>query len=554
MRRKKQIENDASDQISPCGLRLSGVRYVYAMLAILGAMAAAVCVQDLLVDPHVGNLSAPPALRHHVLWIAGIVAAATCASLTLGSYMALRAAQRSLRDQFMQLCDCRAALHQMKSKLDHLAHQDFLTGLPNRAFLLTYLEALNSERQSIGRTVLIVGLDRFGVATDLAGRDDGDALLIAVGRALGTCIDEDHLVARVSDDEFVIVSNEPPTQIVNRVRATLAKPFTIKGRRISINANIGYREMDTNDHTPMTTLADVSLALHHAKKQGENNALRFSQSMRDDMNDFFRLQNELGNAIKQGQIEPWFQPQVRLSDGQLHGVEVLARWRHPSKGVLTPDRFLPAAKRAGLIIDMDHTIWRTAMAHAVLWQKELLWRPCLSLNAAPDTISDPHLIERFLMELRNSGLDANQIIIEILETTLINGSDDMAAINIDSLSESGIGIELDDFGTEYASLSRLTQLPLNGIKLDRSLVAPLPDAAADSVVRAILALATELGLHVIAEGVEDDVQAKHLNFRGCTIAQGYGYARPMPAAEFRNWLAIHASRPVHAIAEIAQQA
>jgi EAL domain-containing protein (putative c-di-GMP-specific phosphodiesterase class I) len=151
-----------------------------------------------------------------------------------------------------------------------------------------------------------------------------------------------------------------------------------------------------------------------------------------------------------------------------------------------------------------------------------------------------------LLALRLSGLDANQVIIEVLETTLIKGNDDMAAINIDSLAECGIALELDDFGTGYASLAKLIQLPLSGLKLDRSLIAPLPDQAADSVVRAILALASELGLTVIAEGVEEATQAQHLVDRGCNVAQGYGYGRPMPPREFTNWLAKNATRTLHA--------
>lgn len=167
------------------------------------------------------------------------------------------------------------------------------------------------------------------------------------------------------------------------------------------------------------------------------------------------------------------------------------------------------------------------------------------MNAAPDTISDPQLIERFLLALRLSGLEADQVVIEVLETTLINGNDDMAAINIDSLAECGIALELDDFGTGYASLAKLIQLPLAGLKLDRSLIAPLPDRAADSVVRAILALAVELGLTVVAEGVEEAAQAAHLNDRGCGIGQGYGFGRPMPAKEFTIWLARNAAKTLH---------
>jgi diguanylate cyclase (GGDEF)-like protein len=468
------------------------------------------------------------------------------------THLAVQSTIRKLHRQTKSLRDSQGELREMNRKLDHIAHQDPLTGLPNRAHLVTYLARMNKQSKSIGLAVLFIGLDNFKAVNNSAGHDFGDGLLIAVGNALQSCVDDDNIVARVGGDEFVLVTDEPAQVMIDRVRASLAEPFEINGRRIPIHASIGYLKLTTNSDDPISIIADASIAVQTAKNTGENNTLKFERSLRDDVESLRALQAELASAIKLGEIEPWFQPQIRLSDGHLHGAEVLARWRHPTLGLLSPDRFIPAAERAGLVIDMDHSIWRTAMAHAVLWQKEGLWRPCISLNAAPDTISDPHLIERLLLELQRSGLGVDQIIIEVLETTLINGADDMAAINIDSLSECGINLELDDFGTGYASLAKLTQLPLDGIKLDRSLIAPLPDPKADSIVRAIIALASELGLQVIAEGVEEDVQAQHLNERGCAIAQGYGYAKPMPAEEFRIWLATHANTPLHIAPQVAQ--
>ncbi|MFT6943566.1 MAG: EAL domain-containing protein (putative c-di-GMP-specific phosphodiesterase class I) [Yoonia sp.] len=203
------------------------------------------------------------------------------------------------------------------------------------------------------------------------------------------------------------------------------------------------------------------------------------------------------------------------------------------------------------MIELYHAIWAAAMRQAREWEESGVWRPVILLNAAPDTIADPNLIERFLFALRRSGLELHQAVIEALETTLINGKVDMAAININSLAECGIALELDDFGTGYASLSKLTQLPLSGIKFDRSLIAPQPDQAADSVVRAILALAGELGLHVVAEGIEELEQAEHLNDRGCNVGQGYGFGRPMPPQEFTKWLAINAESVLHAGPETA---
>ena len=438
----------------------------------------------------------------------------------------LRSSQRRLKD--------------MNKQLEHMLLHHQLTGLPNRTSLTKLLDNAISDIRAEDLNVLLVGLDGFKSINDTMGYDIGDQILIAVSKALQSCVDYDNIVAHVSGDEFVLTSSEPTRFLIDRIMAALKEPFLVGGRRIPINASIGHLQIGKGVRRPLDILADAEIALQFAKNSGGNRAQAFTNDLRNNLGMMQRLQLDLTDAIRNGEIEPWFQPQVRLSDGRLHGAEVLARWRHPTRGLLTPDAFLPAAERAGLMIDLDHAIWKAAMKHARQWQTENIWRPSISLNVAPDTIADPHLLERFLLALQQSGLDADQVILEVLETTLINGKDDLAAINIDSLADCGIALELDDFGTGYASLSKLAQLPLTGIKLDRSLIAPLPDQAADSIVRAILALAVELGLHVVAEGVEESEQAAHLNERGCGIGQGYGFGRPMPPDEFTSWLAVNA--------------
>lgn len=467
---------------------------------------------------------------------------------------AQRAVQSTIRKMQRQTSLLRASqtlLRRTNAQLEETVRHDQLTGLPNRTWLTSYLADLPDEESPDTWALLLVGLDDFKSVNDTVRHESGDALLVAVSKALQTCVDYDSFVARVGGDEFILISTEPALFLVRRIMDALEEPFAIDGRRIPINASIGYLEFDNTVGRSLNIVADAEIALQCAKTAGGNRAQAYSDHLRDDLRMMQKMQLELRDAILNGEIEPWFQPQVRLGDGRLHGAEVLARWRHPTRGLLTPDAFLPAAERAGLMVDLDHSIWKSAMTYAWQWQDTNLWRPSISLNAAPDTIADPNLIERFLLTLQRSGLEANQVIVEVLETTLINGKDDMAAINIDSLAECGIALELDDFGTGYASLSKLTQLPITGIKLDRSLIAPLPDHGADSVVRAILALATELGLHVIAEGVEQQEQAIHLSERGCGFGQGYGFGKPMPPAEFSAWLAANAQNTVRASPKIA---
>jgi diguanylate cyclase (GGDEF)-like protein len=459
---------------------------------------------------------------------------------------------KSMRETTDDLRASQNKLKSMNAQLEHMVRHDPLTGLPNRRSLIEYLDGIKFDKRTDDWSLLLIGLDSFKSINDTFGHDYGDALLIAVGNALKSCVDYEHLVAHVGGDEFVLISNEASEYLIKRIFASLNEPFEISGRRIPINASIGHLAIGDSIRQTNDLLADAEIALQSAKNAGGKKAHAFNQHMRDDLGSMQQLQLDLTDAIRNGEIEPWFQPQVRLADGRLHGAEVLVRWRHPTRGLLTPDIFLPAAERAGLMIDLDHAVWKSAMDLARGWQDADVWRPVISLNAAPDTISDPYLIERFLRALQLSGLEADQVVVEVLETTLINGKDDLASINIDSLAECGIALELDDFGTGYASLSKLTQLPLAGIKLDRSLIAPLPDQAADSVVRAILALAAELGLHVVAEGVEENAQAAHLNERGCNVGQGYGFGRPMPPKEFTIWLSANAKRTLKAGPEIAR--
>ncbi len=448
----------------------------------------------------------------------------------------VREAIQELRRQADTQRSTQAQLLRMNDKLHHIANHDALTGLPNRARMSSFLTECLSNDQIDDMGILLIGLDDFKSLNEAIGHDQADYLLTLVAEALQSCVDDDDLVARIGGDEFFLTTTEQADVLVKRVTGILAEPFWIEGRKVNISASIGYFSIYDKSLSADDVLGNVAFALQTAKGKGGHCAVAFSQELRAEFAAMQDLQMELQDALGAGQIEPWFQPQINLNDGTLRGAEVLARWRHPTRGLLTPDKFLPAAERAGLIVDMDHAIWSSAINLAESWQQSGLWYPKISLNAAPDTISDPYLIERFLKRIHQTALCVDQVIVEVLEMTLIESANDMAAINIDSLAECGIDLELDDFGTGYASLSRLIQLPLAGLKLDRSLVAPLPDPNADSVVRAILALANELGLHVVAEGIEEDTHATHLRKSGCAIGQGYGFGRPMPADQFADWV------------------
>ncbi|WP_342077773.1 bifunctional diguanylate cyclase/phosphodiesterase [Yoonia sp. SS1-5] len=463
----------------------------------------------------------------------------------LPAQLTAKHAIRRLESRTAKLTRSQGELEATNAKLEHLVNYDALTGLPNRSLVAAHLcEGIKSDAL-VDMSLLLLGLDGFKAINDAVGHEAGDLILVGVAECLKTCVDDDQIVGRAGGDKFVILTNEAPEIVAKRALACIsADPYVAGGRCINVGAAVGHVTItpDIQHHEQILTHAEI--ALQTAKQHDWQRVVGFSQELHDEVAAMRQLQLELSDAIQDGQIEPWFQPQISLADGRLRGAEVLARWRHPTRGLLTPDKFLPAAERAGLIVDMDHAVWKAALEYAHQWQQDSGWRPCISLNAAPATIADPHLIERLLMHLHKTDLQVDQVVIEVLETTLIEGSDDMAAINIDGLAECGVSLELDDFGTGYASLSKLTQLPLTGIKLDRSLIAPLPDPGADSVVRAILALAVELGLLVVAEGIEEDAQATHLGKCGCAVGQGYGFARPMAASDFDQWLRDYTGAPI----------
>jgi diguanylate cyclase (GGDEF)-like protein len=448
-------------------------------------------------------------------------------------------------DRAQKLADLEARVAELESEREQtlrLAQTDSLTGLVNRgAFTTALVERLAAAGANGGRVGLyVIDLDRFKHLNDTLGHHAGDLFLAEVGERLRADAGQGELVARLGGDEFALISADPDTaRRAERLVAVLAQPHAIYGRQISPGASVGVAVFpdDAADAGDLQRFADM--ALYRVKTQGGRRWSAFDAELRAENQYRRTLEAELRRAIPAGEIEPWFQPVVDSADGRIVGVEVLARWRHPDQGLLSPAAFVPIAEELGLIGGIDEAVFEAGCARAAPWVAEGLIE-VVSFNVSPRDLLDPSFSRKFIGRLAGTDLPATALTVEITETFLLR---DLALSrrHIERLSAKGIRIALDDFGTGYSNLRALMHLPIQTVKLDRSLICDVAkDARVGKLVGSMLYAARSLGVRIVAEGVEDESQAILLRAAGCERMQGYWFARPMPADEME--VALRASQ------------
>jgi diguanylate cyclase (GGDEF)-like protein len=410
-----------------------------------------------------------------------------------------------------------------------LAQTDSLTGLVNRgAFTSGLCERLEAARGRGGSVALfVIDLDRFKGLNDSLGHHAGDMLLGELGRRLSEDADPGELVARLGGDEFAVVSEAADVERrAERLVAILAQPHAIYGRAVMPGGSVGVAVFprDAHDASDLQRFADM--ALYRAKAGGGRAWRRFDAELRAESERRRTLGDELRRAIPAGEIEPWFQPIVDAMTGRMVGVEVLARWRHPEQGLLTPAAFVPMAEELGLIRQIDETVFEAACSHAAPWVAEGLI-DTVSCNVSPRDLLDPGFSRKLIQRLAATDLPATALAVEITETFLLQDLG-LARRHIERLAARGVQVALDDFGTGYSNLRALMHLPIQTVKLDRSLIYDVGrDARVSKLVAALLHAARSLGVRITAEGVEDEGQALFLRSAGCDRMQGYFFARPM---------------------------
>jgi diguanylate cyclase (GGDEF)-like protein len=446
---------------------------------------------------------------------------------------ALALANRDLREQV-------AERERIERRLKYETLHDSLTGLPNRALLLQRIEQALHRYHTDPRNlfaVLFLDLDRFKVINDSVGHLVGDDLLFQVGGRVRACLKMRDLVARLGGDEFAMLvegisAEDDALGIAERIIEELQTPFRIGVKELFTSASIGVTLAAPHYRRAEELLRDADTAMYSAKAGGRHRTEVFDDRLRRNALSLLEMEGDLRRALTRNEFEPFFQPIVRLNDGSTVGYEALLRWRHPDHGLLRPGQFLTVAEDCGCAEDIDWQIFEQVCAHAV----ELAGDDgFISINLSGRHFRSPDIDQKLLALLKGRQVPPGCLRIEVTERTLLENPAQVKR-SLDSLRAQGVAIALDDFGTGYSSLSYMHQYPIEVLKIDQSFVANLDDSSdsqSNMVVRAIQALADSLGMQVIAEGIETEVQRQALLAIGCTFGQGFLFAHPQSV---RTWL------------------
>jgi diguanylate cyclase (GGDEF)-like protein len=416
------------------------------------------------------------------------------------------------------------------------AHHDVLTGLPNRALFHTTLDASLARAHAEGGGVglILLDLDAFKEINDTLGHDSGDALLMEVARRLRSVVEPRDLVARLGGDEFVIICAEGAQcvhGIAARILEALRPPMAIRGRMVAARASLGLALYPEHAGNPADLFTNADLALYAAKASGRNCATLFMPTLRADIEERVAVTREMRAALEAGNgLVAFYQPKVDLASGAVIGFEALARWQHPTRGLLAPASFSTVFDDPEIGIAVGTALRRQICADIVRWIGLGLDPGRVFINLSSAQFAQGDLAESLLDDVAQSGVPRGRIGVEVTETVLLAGHGDRVNAVLHTLHAAGIRVALDDFGTGYASLTHLKQFPVDEIKIDRSFIRDLERDANDAaIVTAVLQLGRSLGLDVTAEGVETLEQATFLGREGCTNVQGYLYGKPMPA-------------------------
>ncbi|MEE9355269.1 MAG: EAL domain-containing protein [Methylococcaceae bacterium] len=434
-----------------------------------------------------------------------------------------------------------------ESKIRHLAFYDSLTKLPNRRLLLNRLkkELAAAQRNQLFGVLLFLDLDHFKLLNDALGHHIGDELLIRVARRIIQCIRQEDTAARLGGDEFVVMlpgrsfsveeSLEHAFTVAEKILSTLRTPFDLVGHQHHITPSIGITVFPENNASPNEILKQADTAMYQAKSDGRNSICFFKPEMQEKVNTRLRIEEELREAITQGNLTLSYQPQI-TAEGQCNSAEALLRWVNSDNEALSLANYIAIAEESGLILPLGAWIINEACRQLNRWNNNGIKLIHLAVNVSPRQFHERDFVEKTKKAIHKHKINPRQLAIEITESVLISNLEDTIE-KMKSLKKLGVKIAIDDFGTGYSSLSYLKKLPLNQLKIDQSFVHDIDkDPNSAVIVETIVAMAKHLGLNVIAEGVETEAQKQFLLQKDCQLFQGYYFSKPLTAKQFEAFL------------------
>ncbi len=430
-----------------------------------------------------------------------------------------------------------------EARIEYLAHRDAVTGLPNRS-LFNYrlgVALAHSKRHRGQLAVMFIDLDRFKTINDSLGHAFGDKLLKIIAERLETCMREGDTVSRLGGDEFaMLLGNIHGVDDVivqaERVLHKMEQPCTVEDQVLRLSASIGISLYPNDGEDADSLVKNADAAMYLAKDSGRNNYQFFTADLNARALERLNLESLLRKGIERNELELYYQPQIEVDSGELVGCEALIRWHSPELGMVMPNRFISLAEETGLILPIGDWIVRTACAQIKAWQAEGLPPMSVAVNISALQFEQKNFVRNLVEQVKQSGVEARWLELELTESMVMHDVEGVIG-SLNELKEAGFTLAIDDFGTGYSSLSYLRRMPIDVLKIDQSFVrGMLADHALLAIVEAIVALAKALDLRCIAEGVESENELAHLRRLRCEHAQGYHFARPMPAGDMASWL------------------
>ena len=451
-----------------------------------------------------------------------------------------------LAEAFNRMAESR---QESEESLRKSAYHDALTKLPNRTyFQIRLAEALDNARRG-GQMVAVhcLDLDNFKDVNDTLGHPLGDDLLKQVSARLLACVRTTDTVARLGGDEFAIIQSSLNHQdgiaiLAERMVESIAVPFQLDQEQVFTGTSIGITVFPHDDTDPDSLLKNADLALYQAKQEGRSNYRLYDSAMNEEIHARKALEQDIRQALDQGDFFLNYQPQIEIASGRITGVEALVRWKHPERGMVSPAEFIPVAEQARLISRLTDGLLREACKQARAWQDAGFPPTRVSVNLSPADFKRKDIVSTVTTILDETGLNPRYLELEITERMVMSGVESVIA-TLNELQALGVTLAIDDFGTGFSSMNYLKQFPLDRLKIDQAFVRDVLTSEEDAgITKAIIQLGHSLGLKVIAEGVETEQQLVFLRVSGCDEAQGYYFSRPVPADELTALLEAQASK------------